>query len=146
MKKQHNKETKVDLLAPIISNTIVCSEQTDCFRKEWDARASECNICSDEILCGILFSEAVKSKKKAFEVEHFPFLDQCDFKGVDMTKIERLAKKYEEEGEPMTFEELQKLIQDQANTKDVEAIIQFIKRELPLTKIYLTEGVCRVRS
>jgi len=45
----------------------------------------------------------------------------------------------------MTFEELQKIIQGEANTKDVEAIIQFIKRELPLTKMYLKEGLCLVR-
>ena len=146
MKKSHTKETKVDLLVPIVPSSIIPEEVTDCFGQEWDARASECNLCADEVLCGILFAEKVKVKKSAFEAEHGPLLDQTDLVGVDMGKIERLAKKYESEGQPMTFQELQDIIKIQAKTKDDEAVIQFIKRELPLTKIYLQEGVCHVRN
>lgn len=145
MKTPHKKETEVNLLIPIIPSSITPIEQTDCFGQEWDARASECNCCSDETLCSILFAEKVKVKKSAFEAEHGPLLDQTDLQGVDMAKIERLAKKYQTEGELMTFQELQDIIKIQGKTKDDEAVIQFIKRELPLTKIYLQEGVCRVR-
>ena len=144
MKKSHTKETEVDLLKPVVAN-IAPAEQSDCFGQEFEGRASECSICSDSELCMIIFSEKVKTKKSAFEAEHGPLLDQSDLVGVDMGKIERLALKYQTEGEPMTFAELQDLIRIQANTKDDEAVIQFIKRELPLTKIYLQEGVCHVR-
>jgi uncharacterized Fe-S cluster-containing radical SAM superfamily enzyme len=146
MKKQHEQKTEVNLLVPVDPKVIQTTEQTDCFGKEWDARANECCVCADETLCGILFNEKVKTKKLTFEIEKGPLLDQCDFPGVDMARIERLAKKYESEGNPMTFMELQDLIQQQANTKDNETVIQFIKRKLPLTKIYLSEGLCLVRS
>jgi uncharacterized Fe-S cluster-containing radical SAM superfamily enzyme len=145
MRKEHKTETKVDLLVPVAPNTIVCQEQTDCFGIEWDARSSECSICADETLCSIVWGEKVKDKKLTFEIEHGPLMDVVDFQSVDMTKVERLAKKYQDEGQPMTFQELQDVIAQQANTKDNEAVIQFIKRELPLTKIFLKEGVCLVR-
>jgi hypothetical protein len=146
MKKQHEQKTEVNLLIPVDPKAIQTMEQTDCFGKEWDARASECCICSDETLCGILFNDKVRGKKLTFEIEKGPLLDSVDFAGVDMARIERLAKKYESESNPMAFQELQELIQQQVNTKDVESIIQFIKRELPLTKMYLKEGLCLVRS
>lgn len=145
MKKSHNKETEVNLLKPV-SKDILPTEQTDCFGVEFEGRASECSICADSELCMIIFSEKVKDKKLTFEIANGPLLDQSDLQGVDMVRIEKLARKYESEGEPMTFQELQDLIKSQGNTKDDEAVIQFIKRELPLTKIYLQEGVCRVRS
>ena len=145
MKKSHKKKTEINLLIPAVIDNIIPIEQTDCFAKEWEARDNDCQICADETLCSIVYTEKVKDKKLTFEIMNGPLLDSTDFKGVDMARIERLAKKYEEEGEPMTFEELQQIIQGEANTKDTEAIIQFIKRELPLTKIYLKEGVCRVR-
>jgi len=145
MKKSHEEGLKVDFLKPIDSVYFQDAANTDCFGNEFESHASECSICADAELCLIIWSEKVKTKKKEFEVKTGPNLDQCDFQGVDMIKIERLAKKYEEEGEPMTFEELQKIIQEQAVTKDVESIIQYIKRELPLTKMYLKEGKCLVR-
>jgi|WetSurMetagenome_2_1015567.scaffolds.fasta_scaffold914003_1 hypothetical protein len=145
MKTLHQKQTKVDLLVPMVPGDIHPEEQTDCFGLEYSPTDRDCSICSDQDICGIVYSEKVKIKKKSFEVENGPTLDMTDFKGVDMNNIERLARKYETEGEPMTFEELQNAIKMLANTKDEEAVIQFIKRELPLTKIYLKEGVCRVR-
>jgi uncharacterized Fe-S cluster-containing radical SAM superfamily enzyme len=143
MRKSIEKKTEVNLLIPIDPAAVVVD--SDCFGKEWESRASECNICSDCELCQIVYTEQVKSKKLTFEVMNGPLLDQSDFQSVDMAKIERLAKKYQDEGDPMSFQELQDVIASQANTKDNEAVIQFIKRELPLTKIYLQEGVCRVR-
>jgi hypothetical protein len=145
MKKQHEQGTEVNLLIPVDPATIQTTEQSDCFGREYSPHASECAMCADNELCAILWAENIKGKKAIFEAEHGPLLDSVDFAGVDMARIERLAKKYEEEKAPMTFEELQKLIQEQANTKDVESIIQFIKRELPLTKMYLKEGLCLVR-
>jgi len=145
MKKSHEKKTEVNLLVPIVPETIVPIEQTDCFGIEYESHASECSICADNELCLIKWSEDVKSKKLTFEIMNGSLMDSVDFKSVDMTRVEMLAKRYQDEGYPMTFQELQDLIANQANTQDNEAVIQFIKRELPLTKIYLKEGVCYVR-
>jgi hypothetical protein len=143
MKKSIEKKTEVDLLKPVDPKAL---EAIDCFGTEFESRSSECSQCADSELCLILYAENIKSKKLAFETEHGPLMDSTDFQGVDMAKIERLAKKYQDEGEPMSFQELQDVIASQANTKDNEAVIQFIKRELPLTKIFLKEGVCYVRN
>ena len=144
MKKPKEKKTEVDLLIPV-DPKILTTNTGDCFGVEFESRSSECSQCADSELCMIKWSEDVKGKKLAFETEHGPLLDATDFPNVDMAKIERLAKKYQSEGEPMTFRELQDVIASQANTKDNEAVIQFIKRKLPLTKIFLSEGVCLVR-
>jgi len=146
MRKNHEKSTKVDLLVPVVPGDLQPEEKTDCFGVEYSPRDSTCSLCADIDLCGIVFQEKVKDKKLTFEIENGPLLDQTDFQGVDMVRIEKLVRKYEGEGEPMTFKELQDLIAGQANTKDSEAVIQFIKRELPLTNIYLKEGVCYVRN
>jgi hypothetical protein len=145
MKKEHKIETKVDLLVPVVPGDIVPTESADCFGVEFDPHSQECSICADETLCHIVWAESVKDKKLTFQVMNGPLLDATDFPAVDMARIERLVKKYQDEGEPMTFQELQDVIAGQANTKDSEAVIQFIKRELPLTKILLKEGVCLVR-
>jgi hypothetical protein len=142
MKKSREKKTEVDLLKPIDPKTL---EAIDCFGLEFDSHSSECSSCADSELCLIKWSEDVKGKKIAFEIQNGPLMDQVDFASVDMARIERLAKKYQDEGQPMTFQELQDVIAGQANTKDNEAVIEFIKRELPLTLIYLKEGVCQVR-
>ena len=145
MKKQHNKKTEVDLLVPVIPANIIPIEQTDCFGVEFESRSSECSVCSDSELCMIVWAEKVKSKEKALEKEHGPFLNQVDLPGLDMTKIEKLAKKYQGENQPMTFQELQDLIKIQVNTKDDETVIQLIKRSLPLSLMYLKEGNVYVR-
>ena len=145
MKQPHNKKTKVDLLVPVTPESVMPEEVTDCFGQEFQARNSDCSLCADGDLCQIVYTEKVKDKKKDFEVEHGPLMDETDFKGIDMTRIEKLAKLYQEKEEPMTFEELQDIIKEEAYTKDSEAVIQFIKRELPLTKMYLKEGKCLVR-
>ena len=146
MKQAHTIQTKVDLTVPITPESITPEEVTDCFgTDEYNPQDSSCSLCSDLEICGIKFQELVKVKKKKFEQEKGPLLDMTAFETVNMSKIEQLAKKYEEESEPMTFEEIQKFIQEQAVTKDVEAVIEFIKRELPLTKMYLKDGLCLVR-
>jgi hypothetical protein len=145
MKKSHTKKTEVDLLVPIVPESVTPVETTDCFGIEFESRSSECVQCADNELCMIVWAEKVKDKEKIIEKDHGPFLNKCDFPAVDMTKIERLAKRYQDEGSPMTLQELQDVIAQQANTKDTEAVIQFIKRELPLSLMYLKEGVVYVR-
>ena len=146
MKNPHMKQTKVNLLTPVDPKSIVTEEQSDCFGQEYNPRDRDCSICSDIQLCGLVYAEKTKDKKVAFEIQHGPLMDITDFKGVDIVRIEKLVKKYEEEQEPMTFEELQKLIQDQAATKDVEAIIQFIKRTIPISNLIIREGHIYVRQ
>ena len=62
-----------------------------------------------------------------------------------MVKIEKLARKYESENQPMTFGELQDIVKIQVNTKDDETVIQLLKRKLPLSLMYLKEGNVYVR-
>jgi len=148
MKKSHIKETKVDLLKPVLGGIIpegLIPESTDCFGQEFEGRSSECSVCSDSDLCMIIWTEKVRIKKSAFEAEHTPLLDQTDLPGLDMVKIEKLARKYESENQPMTFGELQDIVKIQVNTKDDETVIQLLKRKLPLSLMYLKEGNVYVR-
>jgi hypothetical protein len=145
MKKLHEKATKVNLLVPVLPKDIVPEEVTDCWGTEYLPTCGECSICADFELCGIVFADNVKGKKLTFEIEHGPLLDTADFSNVDMSRIERLATKYEDEGEPMTYEEMQQIIQGEANIKDSESIIQYIKRELVNTKMNIREGYIYVR-
>lgn len=145
MKKSHIKETEVNLLVPIIPGSIISVEQTDCFGVEFESRSSECSVCSDSDLCMIIWTEKVGAKKNVFEAEHTSLLDQTDLPGLDMVKIEKLARKYESENQPMTFGELQDIVKIQINTKDDETVIQLLKRKLPLSLMYLKEGNVYVR-
>jgi hypothetical protein len=145
MRKAIEKKTEVDLLVPVTLESITPEEVSDCFGLEFAARNSDCSLCADADLCQIVYTEKVKGKKLTLEIENGPMMDAVDFKGVNMKRIEALARKYQESDQPMTFEELQEVIRGEANTKDDEAVIQFIKRELPLTMMYLSEGLCKVR-
>lgn len=144
MRKAHEKQTKVDLTVPIIPSSIIPDEKTDCFGTElYNPQDKDCSICSDIEICGIKFQELVKAKKKKFEDVQGPTLDMSNFEGVNMPQIMKLALKYQQEGNPMTIEELQDIVQLQARTKDQEAVLQFISRELPLTSMYIkNEHIC----
>jgi hypothetical protein len=146
MKQARTTQTKVDLTIPVDPGNFLPNDETDCFgTDDYSPQDHLCATCADIEVCGIKFQEATKKKVKAVEAEHGPMMDQCDIDGVNFKTIERLALKYQDEGEPMTFEELQEVVALQAKTKDSEAVLELIKRNLPLTRIVLQEGVCRVR-
>jgi uncharacterized Fe-S cluster-containing radical SAM superfamily enzyme len=145
MRQSIKTKTKVDLLVPVVPGNLHPVEPSDCFGNEYLPTCGDCSVCADMELCSIIFADNVKRKKLTFEIEHGPMLDTADFANVDMSRIERLATKYEDEGEPMTYEEMQQIIQGEANIKDVESIIQYIKRELVNTKMSVKGGYIYVR-
>lgn len=140
MKQAHEKKTKMNLLIPVNPTSIVSEEQTDCFGKEFFPTSKECSICSDCEICSILYQKIIKNKVKTIEAEHGPFLDQVDFKTINWDRFIKKAIEYEDSGEPMTFQELFDAIKTLAKTKDGVAVTEFIKRNLPLSKLCIKEG------
>jgi hypothetical protein len=146
MRKPRTKQTEVDLTVPVDPGKILADDETDCFGTEqYSPQDKDCSLCSDIEICGIKFQELIKGKKRAVETEQGPMMDQTDLDGVDLGKVEKLADKYYKEGSPMTFEELQEAIRIQANTKDDDAVLELIRRELPLTRMILKDGLVYVR-
>ncbi len=138
MRKPKAEKTPVDLLKPV---TIPDGEAEDCFGTDlYNPQDKDCSICADIELCGIKFQSIVQKKKTVFEEEHGPLLDQTDFDSVNMTKIAEVAKRYEEEGEPMLFQELIDAVAELACTKDEVAVVEYLKRTLPLTNLIIKEG------
>lgn len=146
MRKPRTKPTEVDLTVPVDPEKLLREDENDCFgTDQYAPQDKDCSLCADIEICGIKFQELVKTKKKIVEAEKGPMMDQTDLDGVDMGKVEKLARRYQDEGEPMTFAELQDAIKLQAKTKDTNAVIELIRRELPLTKMMLKDGVVYVR-
>jgi uncharacterized Fe-S cluster-containing radical SAM superfamily enzyme len=138
MRKPKETKQKVDLLKPV---TILDGSAGDCFGTEfYNPQDKDCSICADIEICGIKFQGIIQKKKTDFEQKHGPLLDQTDFDSVNMAKIEELAIKYEEEGEPLLFQELVDAVSDLARTKDDIAVIEYLKRTIPTTNLILKEG------
>lgn len=142
MRKPKENKKEVDLLKPVI---IPEGNLEDCFGREYNPQEPDCSICADIEICGIKFQSIIQKKKQEFEETHGPLLDQADFKSVNMAQIEVLVKKYEAEGEPMTHEELREAIAEQARIKDEVAVIEFIKRTIPVSNLILKEGKVYVK-
>jgi hypothetical protein len=133
---KRTKKTEVSRLKPL--NIDDLSQSDDCFGKAWDPQHRLCSICADVDICGVVYQEKVViPKKKKFD-ESLP-LDLLDFSKVDWAKIGKLVKKYQDDGEPMTYEELMRYIKDLANIKDEFMIKLFIEKSLKLNKLKCTE-------
>lgn len=114
------------------------SQSSDCFGKIWDAQHRLCSVCADVDICGVVYQEKIViPKKKKFDVS-LP-LDLLDFKKVDWAKIGRLVKKYQDDGEPMTYEELMRYVGQLANIKDPFMIKLFIEKSLKPNNLMCTE-------
>ena len=142
MKKSRTDKKEVDLLKPVI---IPDADLEDCFGKEYDPQDRDCSICADIEICGIKFQGIIQKKKREFEEKHGPLLDEVDFKSVDIAKIEKLAKQYEEDGYPMLFQELTDVVAELANTKDEIAVIEYLKRTLSTSNLIIKEGKVYVK-
>ena len=138
MRKIKTTKQEINLLEPVILSDIISPD--DCFGLEYDPRSNDCSICADLELCGIKYQTVVQKKKKEFEDQNGPMLDEVDFKAVDWKKIEIKALEYEELGEPMKFEELMEAIMIIAKIKDSTAAAEYIKRSLPNTNLILENG------
>lgn len=138
MRKPKIEKQEVDLLKPV---TIPDGDPEDCFGTAlYNPQDKDCSICADIELCGIKFQSVLQKKVTKFEEDHGPLLDQVDFSSVNMSKIEALAAKYEQEGEPMTFKELTDAVAQLANTKDEVSVIEHLKRTLPTSNLLIREG------
>jgi hypothetical protein len=138
MRQAKTVKTEVDLLKPV---TLPEPEPGDCFgSSEYDPRDKDCSVCADLELCGLKREVALRSKKKKFEEDNGPLLDQTDFQSVNWDSIYKKAIEYEDSGEPMTFQELTEAISTIAKTKDQVAVAEFINREMPKEKLELKEG------
>jgi hypothetical protein len=138
MRKPREVKQEVNLLKPV---TIPDGGVGDCFGTDfYNPQDKDCSICADIEICGIKFQGIIQKKKTDFEQKHGPLLDQTDFQSVDIAKIEELAIKYEDEGEPMLFQELVDAVSELACTKDDIAVIEYLKRTIPTTNLILKEG------
>jgi len=114
------------------------SQSDDCFGKAWDPQHPLCSVCADIDICGVVYQETVVIPKiKKFD-ESLP-LDLLDFKKVDWAKIGKLVSRYQDEGEPMTYEELMQYVRELANIKDPFMIKLFIEKSLKPNKLKCTE-------
>lgn len=142
MKKPRTDKKEIDLLKPVV---IQEADSEDCFGKEYNPQDRDCSICADIEICGIKFQGVIQRKKKEFEEKHGPLLDEADFKSINFAQIENLVKKYETEGEPLTYEELFEVVSQQGRIKDEIAVIEYLKRTIPVSNLILKEGKVYVK-
>jgi hypothetical protein len=139
MRQSRKDKQEVDLLKPV--GNLPDPEPGDCFGSDlYDPRDKDCSLCADLLLCGIRREATLRTKKKQFEEEHGPMLDEVDFKSVNWETIHKKALEYEDTGEPMTFQELIDAILIIAKIKDEVAVAEFIKREMPERLFNIKDG------
>lgn len=135
-RKKRVKKTEVSRLKPL--NIDDLSQSDDCFGKAWDPQHRLCSVCADVDICGVVFQEKVViPKKKKFD-ESLP-LDLLDFKKIDWAKIVKLVSQYQDEGEPMTYEELMQYVKDLAHIKDPFMVKLFIEKSLKPNNLKCSE-------
>lgn len=116
-------KTEVDLLVPISQVTLPPVEEGDCFGKMWDIKHTQCQVCADSEICGILFSEKVADREAEIEKENNKFLDSSDWAGLEQTDLRIwLAAK------TRSVEDFLDYILVKANTTDETAAVEYIKR------------------
>lgn len=115
-------------------------DHQDCMGKEYDPKNKECSICADQALCANYYQQRLQMSINEIEKEKGPMLDQVCFENVDWHKIEKIVEKYDQQGEPIMFEELMDIISDLSSCKDDTAISLYIRRKLPKSNIELKEG------
>lgn len=139
--ERKKKETKPDvsLLKPINLNELAVTDENDCFGKMWDPQHRMCSVCSSVDVCGVVFQETqVIPAKKKFDKEVIP-LDLTDFQAVEWDKVKLVVAKYEETGDPMTYDELFSYIKGIAKTKDDYTVKMFIEKSLEKSGLRYTD-------
>lgn len=137
---------KENLLVPYIPSQ--SQNEDDCFGHLYDPTHAKCSVCAALDLCGILYqANTIEPKKTRFEEANLT-LDRADFKSVNLNDIEKVAKRYEADGEPLSLEELVNFIKEKAKINDNETIQEYLKMNLPLTnmRINLEEGTIYVEG
>lgn len=133
MKSPRNSKTKVDLTVPA-----TIADQDDCFGVEWDPTEHDCSICADIDICGIKFQASLQKRKAAYEAKSKP-LDMMNFSSVDMEKIVKVVRKYQD-SDPVTVEELVDLVETTADGATRDECAQFLQLNMPVHNIVLDNG------
>lgn len=139
MRKPRKEKYPCSFLLPLIIPQEVIDPQ-DCMGKEYDPKNKECSVCADQALCANYYQQRLQMHINDFEKEKGPMLDQVCFEAVDWNKIEKIVEKYDQQGEPIMFEELMDVISDLSHCKDDIAISLYIRRKLLKSNIELKEG------
>jgi hypothetical protein len=123
-----DKKQSVDLTVPLNPSQFTSDE---CFGNAWEPSDKDCSICADIEICGILYQDKIKKKEatiKAKQKSHF--IDVGDFAKVPEVKVIKICKRYFDDGEPLTLEELMELVIEYAEISDHTAVLNYIKRLL----------------
>lgn len=143
-RKPKEKAASVDLLKPYTPSVL---KDDECFGNMWDPQHKDCSICADIEVCGLLYQQTtIAAKKRNFEKENGPTLDMTDFSRVDLKKLEAVAAQYQKNKDPMTLNELMDAVASLAKTKDIVAVREFLKRELPLTNMTMQNNEIHVQD
>jgi len=111
-----------------------------CFGKLWAPQDSECAICHAIEMCGIIYQDTILKKKKAFEKEKGPTLDQAQYEHVDFASIVKAIEKGINKGKTYSFDDLVYTIGELAKSKDTQATKEYLKRMLPKYNMTINEG------
>jgi len=139
MKQSRETKQEVDLTTLLDPEQLRSENPDDCFGVEWDPQDTDCSVCHDVEICGILKQKELHGRKKKIEKEKGPFLDQTSFESVPIEKIVQNLIQYAEDDDPATYEELEETIGTSARTKDIVAIREYIKTMLPRHGLRVTE-------
>lgn len=125
-RKSKKSATEIDITKPVP----YADSMNDCLGNEYDPRVKECQACHDSTYCSILFQQTVT--KRVEEVEKVnPMLDKDILPGMDdefSLKLVRIAKKYHEQGSPMTQEEAAQALIQQYGLSDTVSATLWVSR------------------
>jgi len=139
MRTPKEKRTDMDYTVPIDSNDFNLDEQ-DCFGNMWDIRDKMCGICADNELCMIIYQDKIKKQKMQFDNSEKKSLDMGDFNKVNWKKIVELVVKLNNEGNPLTYEELFEAIKSLSNITEKSILDIYITSNIPVHNLYIKDN------
>jgi len=113
----------------------------DCFGSLWDITSKQCQICSDNEICGIVTGNAVRQKAKEMDkVKQFLDLSELDCINEEAIKL-WLAMK------PRPVADLVARVHKDGKTPDEVAVIEWIKRFVKANeRIFIKDGIVCTRK
>lgn len=115
---------EVNPIKPIVNQLGYMVRDDDCFAHEWSATDADCRRCAVHLLCAAMYDSVGLQLKRDIAKKQFgkPYLDENTFHLIPREALADLARKYEKQGNPMTFNEVYKLVNDKANMADKETV------------------------
>jgi len=127
--RKPKEKPQVDLTVPV--DIDVLKSDDPCFGELWDPRDNNCAVCHAIEVCGILYQEKIKTKKRSFEKEHGPMLDQEQYAHVNFDTVATSIQKAADKGQFFTVEDLKYTVATLAKCKDDTSTMEYIRRMLP---------------